>query len=260
MKNPIQAIPVINLALAFIPVVAVIVIHYLWSQGYKNSLYAVSRMLVQLLMIGYFLSYIFDSNSGWIVLTVVAVMIFVGSWISLRTIKNKQLLLYPKALVSLIIGGGITLILVTQFVLNLRPWYLPSYFIPLAGMIFANAMNSVSLAADRLEAEIDRNVEYEQARNIAFRASLIPITNSLFAVGLVSIPGMMTGQILSGVSPLIAARYQIMVMCMVFGAAGISSACFLTLIKPYIALKDKLTIKDICYIVYILIAPQLYVV
>jgi len=240
MKNPIQIIPIFKLALAFIPVIAVIVIHYLWSQGYKNSIYAVSRMLVQLLMVGYFLSYIFDSNSGWIILTIVAVMVIVASWISLGTIRHKQLLLYPKALLSLLIGGGITLILVTQLVLNLTPWYLPSYFIPLAGMIFANAMNSVSLAADRLEAEVDRNIEYDQARNIAFRASLIPITNSLFAVGLVSIPGMMTGQILSGVSPLIAARYQIMVMCMVFGAAGISSACFLTLIKSDIALKNTL--------------------
>jgi len=240
MKNPIQVIPAINLALAFIPVIAVIAIHYRWSQGYKNSLYAVSRMLVQLLVIGYFLSYIFDSNSGWIILTVVAAMVSVASWISLRTIRNEQLLLYPKALLSLVIGGGISLILVTQFVLNLTPWFLPSYFVPLAGMIFANAMNSISLAAERMEAEIDRNVEYEKARNIAFRASLIPITNSLFAVGLVSIPGMMTGQILSGVSPLIAARYQIMVMCMVFGAAGISSACFLKLVKPGLALQDKL--------------------
>ena len=109
---------------------------------------------------------------------------------------------------------------------------MPSYVIPLAGMIFANAMNSVSLAADRLSAEIDRTSGYTEARNIAFRSSLIPITNSLFAVGLVSLPGMMTGQILSGVSPLIASRYQIMVMCMVFGSAGISSACFLYLAKP----------------------------
>jgi putative ABC transport system permease protein len=133
---------------------------------------------------------------------------------------------------ALIVGGTTTLILVTQGVLNLTPWYWPNYFIPLAGMIFANAMNSVSLAADRLEAEIGRDVAYNQARNIAFRSSLIPITNSLFAVGLVSIPGMMTGQILSGVSPLVAARYQIMVMCMVFGAAGISSAIFLSLVRP----------------------------
>lgn len=125
-----------------------------------------------------------------------------------------------------------TLLLITQGVLDLSPWYWPRYLIPLAGMIFANAMNSVSLAAERLTAEIDRDVPYEQARSIALRASLIPKTNALLAVGLVSLPGMMTGQILSGISPLIAVRYQIMVMCMVFASAGISSACFLKFLEP----------------------------
>ncbi|HHJ81297.1 MAG TPA: ABC transporter permease, partial [Candidatus Tenderia electrophaga] len=76
-----------------------------------------------------------------------------------------------------------------------------------------------------------RNVDYAKARVIALRAAMIPVINSLFAVGLVSLPGMMTGQILSGVSPLIAARYQIMVMCMVFGSAGITTALFLILAK-----------------------------
>lgn len=237
MKTSIQVIPALNLALAFIPVLVVIVIHYQWAQGYRNALYGVSRMLIQLLMIGYFLNYIFDSQNGWIVLAFLSIMVSVASWIALRTVKDRQRSLYPKALLSLIFGGGTTLILITQGVLNLSPWYWPNYFIPLAGMIFANCMNSISLAADRLTAEIGRDIEYEQARNIAFRASLIPITNSLFAVGLVSIPGMMTGQILSGVSPLIAVRYQIMVMCMVFGAAGISSACFLVLVKPDFAQK-----------------------
>ena len=232
MSKSIQVIPIFNLALAFIPVLVVIVIQYFWSKEHRNGVYGISRMLVQLLMIGYFLAYIFEAGNAWIVLSVLAVMVSVASWIGLRTVKHRQLTLYPKALISLIIGGATTLILVTQGVLNLTPWYWPNYFIPLAGMIFANAMNSISLAADRLEAEIGRDIEYNQARNIAFRASLIPITNSLFAVGLVSIPGMMTGQILSGVSPLIASRYQIMVLCMVFGAAGISSACFLTLAKP----------------------------
>ena len=232
MKNAIQIIPLFNLSFAFIPVILVIVIHYWWSQGYKNSIYAVFRMLSQLLLIGYFLAFIFKTNHSWIIMAVTAIMVLASGWISLRTVKRKQLHLYPKSLLSLIIGGGLTLAIVTQLVLNLDPWFLPSYFIPLAGMIFANAMNSVSLAADRLVAETERHINYNRARNIAFRASLIPITNSLFAVGLVSIPGMMTGQILSGVSPLIAARYQIMVMCMVFGAAGISSACFLALVKP----------------------------
>ena len=231
MNSSIQSIPLANLALTFIPVFIVIVILYKWSMEHRNALYGVSRMLVQLAMIGYFLSYIFDSQNGWIVMAVLSMMIFVASWIALRTVRERQRLLYPKALISLVLGGGLTLVLVTQGVLNLTPWYWPNYFIPLAGMIFANCMNSVSLAADRLAAETSRDVEYAKARNIAFRASLIPITNALFAVGLVSIPGMMTGQILSGVSPFIAARYQIMVMCMVYGAAGISSACFLALVK-----------------------------
>lgn len=232
MSESIQAIPIFNLALAFIPVVIVIVIHFLWSREHRNAIYSVSRMLAQLLLIGYFLSYIFDTESGWVVVLVLSIMLFTAGWIGLRTVRHRRLLLYPKALLALIIGGGMTLVLVSQGVLNLSPWYRPNYLIPLAGMIFANAMNSVSLAADRLEAETGRDIEYSQARNTAFRASLIPITNSLFAVGLVSIPGMMTGQILSGISPLIAARYQIMVMCMVFGAAGISSASFLALVKP----------------------------
>lgn len=142
---------------------------------------------------------------------------------------------YRYALVSILIGGGITLLLVTQAVLKLSPWYLPRYMIPLAGMIFASSMNGVSLAAERLQAEMNRSVEYTKARGIAMRAALIPITNSLFAVGLVSLPGMMTGQILSGISPIIAIRYQIMVMCMIFSAVGLSSAIFLIYIKPHLS-------------------------
>ena len=137
-------------------------------------------------------------------------------------------------------GGIFTLFLITRLVLRLEPWYLPRYMIPLAGMIFANAMNSISLAAERLEAELRQNKSYTKARNIAFGASIIPIMNSLFAVGLVSIPGMMTGQILSGISPLIAARYQIMVMCMIFGSVGISSACFLSWVEPdFVSSKNR---------------------
>jgi len=231
MNNSIQIIPFENLALAFIPVLVVVVIMYKWSLNIKSAFYAISRMLVQLMVIGYFLAYIFEADSVWVVLAVVTVMVFASSWIALRT-TIKRTLLYKKTLYSVILGGGITFLLVTQAVLNLNPWFSPRYVIPLAGMIFASSMNSVSLAVERLTAEIERNVDYQQARNTALRTSLIPITNSLFAVGLVSLPGMMTGQILSGISPLVAARYQIMVMCMIFGSAGISSALFLKLVKP----------------------------
>ena len=231
MNNSIQTISLFNLALAFIPVAIVIVIIWKWQLDYKTSIYAVFRMLIQLLLIGYFLTYIFESDSAWIVAGVLAVMLFSSSWIALRTLTGHRKTLYLKAFWSILIGGGLVLTLVTQGVLGLEPWYLPSYMIPLAGMIFANAMNSVSLAGERLDAELSRDMAYSEARKVALHASLIPITNSLFAVGLVSLPGMMTGQILSGVSPFIAARYQIMVMCMIFGSAGISSALFLVLSK-----------------------------
>lgn len=231
MSTSIQTIPLFNLALAFIPVVAVIVIIGKWQLGYKSTIYAVCRMLLQLLLIGYFLTYIFKTESSLIVVAVLAVMLFSASWIALRTISIPRKTLYLKSFCSILLGGGIVLLLMSQAVLNLHPWYLPSYLIPLAGMIFANSMNSISLAGERIEAEISRGIPYEKGRTIALQASLIPITNSLLAVGLVSLPGMMTGQILSGVSPLIAARYQIMVMCMIFGSAGISAALFLTLIK-----------------------------
>ncbi len=231
MSSSIQTIPLLNLAFAFIPVIVVIVIIGKWQLGYKSSIYAVCRMLLQLLLIGYFLAYIFKTESGLIVIAVLAIMLFSASWIALRTLSIPRKTLYLKSFSSILLGGGIVLILMSQAVLGLHPWYLPSYLIPLAGMIFANSMNSISLAGERLEAEISRNISYKKARSIALQTSLIPITNSLLAVGLVSLPGMMTGQILSGVSPLIAARYQIMVMCMIFGSAGISAAIFLTLIK-----------------------------
>jgi putative ABC transport system permease protein len=106
-------------------------------------------------------------------------------------------------------------------------------------MIFAQSMTAISLAGERYFSELDRDQPYTTARGIALKAALIPITNSLFAVGLVSLPGMMTGQILAGVDPLIAARYQIMVMAMLFGSAGISAACYLTWVKPTEAMVTK---------------------
>jgi len=226
-----ETIPAFNLALAFLPVVVVFGIQYCWSTDTASSVYAVLRMLAQLLLIGYVLAYIFETQMPIVVVGVICMMIAVSSWIALRTVKQKRITLFCKALPAIALGGGFTLVLITQGVLNLEPWYHPNKMIPLAGMIFANAMTSISLAAERLAAEIERALPYEQARNIAYRSALIPITNSLLAVGLVSIPGMMTGQILAGESPLVAARYQIMVMCMVFGSAGISAACFLTWAK-----------------------------
>ncbi len=235
MNTSIQAIPIARLAIAFLPVLAVLVMLFYWSREARTSLYGLSRMFGQLLIVGYFLTFLFNSDEAWIVSVVLAVMVLASSWIGLRTTSVPRKDLYLLALASIGLGGGVILVIITQGVLALDPWYAPRYLIPLAGMIFGGSMNAVSLAVERLEAEVSRGTPYIEARAIALKTAMIPITNALFAVGVVSLPGMMTGQILSGVSPLIAVRYQIMVMCMLFAAAGLSAGCFLMLLRPHLA-------------------------
>lgn len=218
-----------RLCVALVPVVLVLAIMIRWQAGVATSIYALARMLVQLLLIGFVLHSIFESQQLWTVLLTLIVMASAAGWISLRVATQCRRQLVRYALIAIVCGGGLTLAVVTQGVLQLSPWYLPQKLIPLAGMIFSNCMTAVSLAVDRLTVELRGGQRWPVARQAAFRASLIPITNSLFAVGLVAIPGMMTGQVLSGVDPAVAARYQIMVMCMAFGSAGLSSALFLQL-------------------------------
>jgi putative ABC transport system permease protein len=158
-------------------------------------------------------------------------MLSAASIISLRPVAHRGRGVYLRSFIAIATGGLFTLVMVTFGVLKLDPWYEPHFLIPLAGMIFANAMNAVSIAAERLESELAKQTSFEEARSDTYKAALIPIINSLFAVGLVSLPGMMTGQILSGVDPLIAVRYQMMVMLMVLGSAGISVAVYLVLMQ-----------------------------
>jgi putative ABC transport system permease protein len=218
-----------GLIVAFLPVAIVIGIMFRWSAGAPTAIYASLRMLIQLLLIGYVLVYIFESDKPATIVAVLIVMLIVASWIAIRPLQKKQPQMYLNSLVAISVGGILTLALVSQIIIGVEPWFSPRYVVPLAGMIFSGSMNTVSLAGERLQSEIDRGTSYLEARRIALQASLIPITNSLFAVGLVSLPGMMTGQILSGVSPLVAAKYQIVVMTMLFGTSGISAALYLVL-------------------------------
>ncbi len=240
MTQSISNIPISSLVLILIPVVVVLLIQFMWSLNYKEGIYSVVRMLAQLTIVGYLLGYIFNADNYWIILLIIFVMIAASSWIALRTIKQQRKQQYLYVVFSLLAGGATTLYLVTQVVLDFTPWYKPQYMIPLAGMIFSNCINSTSLAAERFFEETKRSTNILEARNIAYRTSMIPATNSLFAVGLVSLPGMMTGQILSGVDPLIAVRYQIMVMAMIYGAEGISSAVYLWLLSRSQQLLDSI--------------------
>lgn len=225
-------IPIENLGLIAAPALIVLIILWRWTQTAGESIYALARMVLQLCLIGYVLTFIFETEHAGLVFLVLAVMLGASSWIALRAVPEKRTELFILALISTFTVNGSLLFLITQGVLEAQPPINPSIVIPLAGMVFAVGMNGISLFAERYFAELGRLEEYE-ARNKAYKATLIPITNSLMAVGLVSLPGMMTGQILSGVSPLIAVRYQIMIMLMFFTSSGLTSALFYLLVKRH---------------------------
>jgi len=223
----VNIISITSLLIGFLPVIILIVIMKFWSLDALQAIYANIRMLVQLLLVGYVLTFIFETDSPILVILVIIFMISMSAFIALRPLQAKGIKLFLIVLMSLGVSGIGVLLLVTQIILDLPRWFEPQYVIPLAGMVFANSMNTISLVGERFNAELKRGEDYIEARNIAMGAAMIPQVNALLAVGLVALPGMMTGQILSGVDPLTAARYQIMVMCMIFSTAGLSAVMYL---------------------------------
>jgi len=229
--SSVTTIPIASLLLGFVPVLLLIGIMQAWGLNALQSMYANIRMLVQLLLIGYVLTYIFETDEPVLVVLVVVFMIAMSSWIALRPLTDRGIKPYTIVAIAIGVSGLGVLILITQIILELPRWFEPRFVIPLAGMVFANSMNTISLAGERFHAERGRGEDYLSARRLAMEAAMIPQVNALLAVGLVSLPGMMTGQILSGIEPLTAARYQIMVMCMIFSTAGLAAVIYMALKK-----------------------------
>ena len=191
---------------------------------------ASARMVLQLLLIGYALSFIFEYNISALGLTLLTIMLSVAAMIAIRPLQKRGRKHYFAAWLSLCAAGTFNLAWIVFAVLKLSPWYQPQIVIPLAGMVFANGMNAISQAGERYESAAALG-NFRQAEHESFNAAMIPQINALMAVGLVSLPGMMTGQILSGVSPLIAVRYQIIIMSMVASMSVISVWCYFRLIN-----------------------------
>ena len=224
-------IPLINLLYALLPLFFVGYFYYKWTDNKTEIAYATTRMIIQLLLVGYVLIYIFNEKNLYLGIFILSFMILVSTWITLRNTQNKSLSHFLLIIFSISFSNILHLILIMYFILDLKEFYEPRYVIPIAGMIISNSMNVLSLAIERFEKELKVSESYEEAKNIAFKSALIPQINSLFAVGLVALPGMMTGQILSGIDPLVAVRYQIMIMATILSSAGISLIIYFTLFK-----------------------------
>ena len=129
-------ITLVDIAVAFIPVLATVIIIGYWSQSIKSASVAISRMLIQLLLIGYALNFIFDSNSQWIILLVLMFMLIAASWIGLNALPVNPRSLFIYSFLAIACGGGLILVFISQGVLHVDPWYQPQVMIPIAGMIF----------------------------------------------------------------------------------------------------------------------------
>lgn len=208
-----------HLSIMLLPLLIVGIIYHRWTKNGAQLSFATVRMVAQLLAVGYVLVFLFERVAWYYGAMVLTVMVGVASHLILRQSSHKTVHHYMLIVATVAISGGIQLVIMLFGVLGLTVLYDPQYLIPLAGMVFANAMNVLSLFIERFEREV-QNSAYETARGIAFKAALIPLMNTFLAVGLVSLPGMMTGQILSGVDPLVAVRYQIAIMAMIFSSSS----------------------------------------
>ena len=220
-------IPIFHLGLALVPPIFVFFIFLMRRLDWKEFLFALARMVLQLLGVGYILHILFSQDEALWTFAILSFMMSLSAWIALRSIKTLRFEKYKYAFLSQLLGPTPVLIWVVGVVLPNSSWSDPRFIIPLGGMIYASAMNTLGLAAERFSSELSKGVEVEQAEKSALIAAFIPHINMLMAVGLVSLPGLMTGQILSGVSPLIAVQYQIVIMTMILSASVLSSFLFI---------------------------------
>jgi putative ABC transport system permease protein len=212
----------------------------------KDLLIASVRTVVQLLLIGYLLEWLFGIDEAPLVLGVLGVMVAAAGQAALARSSRTFRGAYGLTFVSLLITGMLTTFTVTGAIIEVSPWYRPQYVIPLFGMVLGNGLTGISLTlSELLEALAERRelVEmelalgasrWEAARDVlshAVRRGMVPIINSMMVVGVVSLPGMMTGQILGGSDPLTAVKYQIVVMFML--AAATALGCTLVALLVY---------------------------
>lgn len=229
----------LDLVIALIFVAITIIVSYWQRLGLERDItIGTVRTFLQLLTVGFVLQQIFNAaHWAWVILAL-AIMTTVASHNAVKRQAGSKQGLFIIMAIAIAIAGSITLLLVIGVILHVRPWYQPQYIIPIAGMIIGNSMNGAALVVNRLHSELTlRRSEVEamlalgattkQAAEGALRESLrtamMPTINSMMTVGLVQLPGMMTGQIISGANPVDAVRYQIVVMLMIAAATGVTA-------------------------------------
>lgn len=204
----------------------------------RRLLLAAMCTVVQLLLIGLVLQWVFRLDRWYVVLGLMGVMTMVAGIAATQRTQVRYPGIWWRSIASVGASSGVVAALALGVIVYVRPWYTPQYAIPLLGMILGNTLNGVSLGLDRLGGELSRRrfevemslalgaTRWEAARPLvqqAVKTGLIPTINAMMVVGIVSLPGMMTGQILAGANPVDAVKYQIVIMFLLAASTALGT-------------------------------------
>jgi putative ABC transport system permease protein len=206
----------------------------------RRMLVASLRSTVQLLLLGLVLKTLFASTNPWLVAALAAVMLGVAGYevMARQKYRFRGAWGYGTGALSMFLSSFSIALLALLVLLQPAPWYTPQYAIPLLGMLLGNTMTGIAVSLDSLTRQtIDKRHQIEarlalghtaaeaigDIRRDALRAGLIPIVNAMATAGIVSLPGMMTGQILAGSPPMEAAKYQLLILFLIAAGTGLGS-------------------------------------
>jgi putative ABC transport system permease protein len=206
----------------------------------RRVLIAAARSTVQLVLLGLVLKVLFELESLPWILSLALFMLTVAGWEVMARQKRRYRGPWGMGIgtLSMFLSSFSVTLLALLVIIRVEPWYQPQYLIPLLGMMLGNTMSGVAVALDnltrhawegrgRIEARLILGADWDTAiadmRRDALRSGLIPIVTAMATAGVVSLPGMMTGQILAGSPPMEAAKYQLMIMFLVSAGTGLGS-------------------------------------
>jgi putative ABC transport system permease protein len=231
----------VDLILAAVLLLLLAAVDYMQKLGQtRNIIIAGTRTIIQLLLIGLTLKLLFEHANIWWVVLLSSIMLIAAS----REVRARQsrrfkgIYGYTLGATSMFLSSFTIALFALLVILQPDPWYAPQYAIPLLGMLLGNTMTGVSLSLERLTESIWKQkntieqklmLGYTASEAIAdirrdsMRSGLIPIINAMTAAGIISLPGMMTGQILAGSDPFEAVKYQILILFLIAAGSGFGS-------------------------------------
>lgn len=242
--NSIQLTP-FDLSIAAGLVIVLAILSWIMNLGLSRQiLVSAARTVVQLVLIGFVLKILFaNANPLWMLVISTVMLLAAGREVMARQKKRlKGWSGFRIGTLSMFISSFSVTFFALFVVIENQPWYAPQYAIPLLGMLLGNTMNGISLGMDRLltstwqqRSIIEQKLmlgekasdSIQEIRAESIRSGMIPIINSMASAGLVSLPGMMTGQILAGSPPMDAVKYQILIMFLIAGGTGFGTVAAL---------------------------------